>query len=387
MEVTFKKEEHRKIWLDSMHEIAYPVISNLSRGTLKASMPVEKDESFDRERYAHLEAFGRTLCGIAPWLECSELTGEEEALRSEYETLVHKCLDNATNESSPDYMNFCEGNQPLVDAAFLAHGLVRAQNTLIKKLSLKTKEQIIKALCKSRAITPGPSNWMLFSGMVETALYLLGYEKYDMLRIKSGLRNFYSHWYKGDGMYGDGFTLHMDYYNSFVIQPMLVDISAVFAPIDEETAVMHKLFVEHMTRYSQLLERFISPDGTYPIIGRSITYRFGAFQALSQSALEKILCEKIKPAQVRCGLTAIISRIMKSGIFDENGWLIRGVYGRQPSLAEAYICTGSLYLCCSVFLALGLPPSDEFWSGENEKWTSVKIAEGEDIICDHSISN
>ena len=34
-------------------------------------------------------------------------------------------------------------------------------------------------------------------------------------------------WYKGDGWYGDGVDLHMDYYNSYVIHPMLLDVLEV----------------------------------------------------------------------------------------------------------------------------------------------------------------
>ena len=36
-------------------------------------------------------------------------------------------------------------------------------------------------------------------------------------------------WYKGDGTYGDGEELHWDYYNSFVIQPMMLDITKVLS--------------------------------------------------------------------------------------------------------------------------------------------------------------
>lgn len=62
-----------------------------------------------------------------------------------------------------------------------------------------------------------------------------------------------------------------------------------------------------------------------------------------------------------------------------------GVYGYQPELAESYINTGSLYLCASVFLPLGLLPSDPFWSGEEMKWTTLKITAGEDVMRDHAL--
>ena len=223
--------------------------------------------------------------------------------------------------------------------------------------------------------------------MVETGIYVLGGKDYDMLRIKYALRQ-HMQWYKGDGVYGDGAAFHADYYNSFVIMPMLVDVSETFKNCDSEMEYIHSMILPRASRYAALQERMISPEGTYPYVGRSITYRFGAFQALAQAAQEHFLPENVAPEQVRCGLTALIKRIMDSeNTFDENGWMRIGVYGYQPGLGEDYICTGSLYMCCAVFLPLRLSPSDVLWSGENKKWTAKKITDGEDMMKDHCIAN
>jgi len=72
-------------------------------------------------------------------------------------------------------------------------------------------------------------------------------------------------------------------------------------------------------------------------------------------------------------------------IFDADGWLQPGVYGCQPELAEGYINTGSLYLCTALFLPLGLPADDEFWSREEEAWSSRKVWSGGQICRDHAI--
>lgn len=392
-----EQKQTRQYWLETMLRIASPVMESLSKRRLRQQMPVEQRD-FDRTPYAHLEAFGRTLCGIAPWLEAEGLEETEAELQKEMRDKALACLDAATDPMSPDRMNFGvqEQAQPLVDAAFLAHALVRAPRVLVEPLEERVKCNLIAALKESRAIIPGESNWLLFSAMVETALYLLGEKEYDMLRIQYALRQFMQ-WYKGDGMYGDGAPLHMDYYNSFVIQPMMVDIVRVFAEgkagqkfagVNQDFSQYSELVYSRARRYATLQERMISPEGTYPLIGRSITYRFGAFQMLAQAALEHMLEEEIKPAQVRCALTAVIKRIMDApGMFDENGWLRPGVYGYQPGLGEQYICTGSLYLCCAVFLPLGLSPIEAFWSGENEKWTAQKAVDGENLIHDHSIPN
>ena len=55
----------RACWLDAMLQIAMPVLSALSQGKLRKTMPVERKRE-ERVSYACLEAFGRTLCGIGP---------------------------------------------------------------------------------------------------------------------------------------------------------------------------------------------------------------------------------------------------------------------------------------------------------------------------------
>ena len=62
--------QSRAEWVDEMTRIAGPVLENLAQGTLKANMPFEslsKDPL--RKEVSYLEAFGRTVCGIAPRLE------------------------------------------------------------------------------------------------------------------------------------------------------------------------------------------------------------------------------------------------------------------------------------------------------------------------------
>ena len=136
--------------------------------------------------------------------------------------------------------------------------------------------------------------------------------------------------------------------------------------------------------YAQQLENLIAPDGSFPAIGRSITYRMGTFHLLADIALRHLLPQSISPASVRCAMTAVLHRCMDApGTFDKNHFLTIGLCGHQPGLGEPYISTGSLYLCTSALLPLGLPESDPFWSGADEPWSGVKIWSGEDYPADH----
>ena len=374
----------RETWITLLRKIGDPVLKNLAAGTLKARMPVEQHSGGNRQSVTHLEAIGRLLCGMAPWLELHADSSAEGRLRDEYASIARTAIARAVDPASPDFLNFNQGSQPLVDAAFLGQALVRAPRALRESLDTQAKQNLIAALESTRVIQPSFSNWLLFSAMVEAALAKLG-ARWDRVRVDYALRQ-HDEWYKGDGAYGDGPAFHWDYYNSFVIQPMLLD---VLDGLGAEHAVWKELapkVEERAARYAAVQERFIGPDGTYPPIGRSLAYRCGAFHLLAAVALRRALPAEIAPAQVRGALTSVIQKTLEApGTFDDNGWLRIGLCGHQDGIGETYISTGSLYLCAAAFLPLGLDPADPFWSAPAQPWTQVRAFSGQPFSIDHAI--
>jgi hypothetical protein len=374
----------RDTWIGLMRRIADPVLTNLANGTLKARMPVEQAAGADRRSVTHLEALGRLLAGIGPWIELAPDNTPEGGTRAEYADLARRAIARAVDPSSPDFMNFTRDRQPLVDAAFLAQGLLRAPRTLGDQLEPATKRQLVGALESTRAIVPGYNNWLLFSATVEAGLKSLG-SSWDRVRVDYALRQ-HEQWYKGDGAYGDGPEFHWDYYNSFVIHPMITDVLAACkdeSPAWQEIGTRAAL---RARRYAAVQERLIAPDGSFPAIGRSIAYRCGAFHLLAQAALRRTLPDGVSPAQVRGALAAVIRRSLEAkDTFDANGWLQIGFCGHQPGIGETYISTGSLYLCSVAFLPLGLPAADDFWSAPAQPWTSAKAWSGQPFPIDHAL--
>jgi hypothetical protein len=375
----------RGVWVDVMRRLADPVLTNLANGTLKARMPVEQAAGANRRAVTHLEAMGRLLAGMAPWLELAADGSEEGQLRSKYADLARRAIDKAVDPLSPDFLNFTRERQPLVDAAFLAQGVLRAPRVLGESLDPKTKRNLIAALESTRTITPGFNNWLLFSATVEAGLLRLG-GSWDRLRVDYALRQ-HDQWYKGDGAYGDGPEFHWDYYNSFVIHPMLLDVLDACGSEMPAWKALAPRVEQRARRYAAVLERLIAPDGSFPAIGRSLAYRCGAFQLLARMALHRLLPEPISPPQVRSALTAVIRRSLSAPeTFDADGWLRIGFCGHQPGVGETYISTGSLYLCAVGLLPLGLPPTDEFWSAAAQPWTSVRAWRGQPFPIDHALT-
>lgn len=391
--------ECRRYWVEMLTKMARPVLENFSNRTLHKNLVLET-RGTDREKYRGLEILGRTLSGLAPWLDTPAIDSEEEKLRQEFANLAREAIDAATDKESPDYCIFSTGDkmwnmQWLVDAAYLALTIMRAPKELIVKLPDRVRKNLADCFRLTRNTRPVFNNWILFSATVEAGLYALG-EDYDVMRVDYAIRQM-EQWYAGDGFYQDGPIFQLDYYNGYVIQPMLTQIVDLFykgyvekhhlySPDEPVGEKIYRLVMQRFVRYAQIQERSIAPDGTYPPFGRSLVYRGGAFQVLAQAALWHKLPDTVTPAMARVALTRVIKRTLEAeGTFNEHGWLNIGVCGHQPSMCETYITTASLYMATLAFLPLGLDENDEFWSAPDEPTTWEKIFNGVDMPGDHSI--
>ena len=373
--------EDRLYTIEVLRRIADPVLNALSQNKLRATMPVAKE----RASWSHLEAVGRLMAGMAPWLELGVDETEEGLLRGQYLELALCCISNAVDPDAQDFMNFTQGGQRLVDASFLAHALLRSPRQLWRGLSVQAQSNLVTALEATRDQDPPECNWLLFSAMVEAALYRFTGSAQEAPILRAIQKHM--DWYKGDGVYGDGPHFRWDGYNGFVIQPMLLDVAMIAHEMGHFAESDLEAIVSRAQRFASVQEQQISPEGTSPVIGRSSTYRFGVFQHLSQVALMQKLPQHVEIAAVRCGLTAVIRRMIEApGTFDDAGWLRVGVMGSQPRMAEPYISTGSLYLCAMGLLHLGLPADNPFWSSPGCPWTQLRIWSGDpDVVADHAL--
>src|SRR5690606_34311416 len=160
---------------------------------------------------------------------------------------------------------------------------MRAPKALWEPLDETTKQRFITEFKSLRDRSGAYNNWLLFAAMSEAFLRSAG-EQFDPVRIDYAL-NKMREWYVGDSWYKDGDKFSMDYYNSYVIHPMLVDLLGSLK-IKPATSYRQKGYsvdagyneaLKRMVRYAEYLERIIAPDGTYPAYGRSVTYRTAAF--------------------------------------------------------------------------------------------------------------
>jgi hypothetical protein len=318
-------------------------------------MPVEQAANTDRRGVTHLEAIGRLLAGLAPWIELAADATPEGQARAEYAGLARRAIARAVDPASPDYWNFTRERQPLVDAAFLAQGLLRARAALGDSLEPGGKKHLIAALESTRVIAPPFNNWLLFAASVEAGLARsarrgIACASTTPCGNTTSVQGGWPLWRRP--------SFHFDYYNSFVIHPRRRLPSAGTMPAWKG--------LTRVRERAARTRRFRAVDfsrGTFPPVGRSIV-PVGAVHC-SRRLLRRALPDGWRRAGSRGAYERDQAVDRGPSTFDAEGWLRIGFCGHQPGAGRPTFQPAA-YLCSVGLLPLGLPPSDPFWSAPAE---------------------
>lgn len=384
--------DDRSYWTNLLYKISQPVLEPMSQGRLQAEMLVELSPTWDGrdKRVTYMEAFGRLMAGLAPWLSLPDDDTREGLQRKQLREWALKSYAHSVNPESPDYLLWRKEGQPLVDAAYIAESFLRGYDALWLPLDEQTKARYIAEFQQLRRVDPPYTNWLLFSSTIECFLRKAGAQS-DTYRITSALRKV-EEWYVGDGWYSDGPHFAFDYYNSYVIHPMYLECLEVMTKKGTQgiwNVCGKERYDEALNRtqkYAQILERFISPEGSYPVVGRSIPYRLAVFQPLAMLAWREELPKELTNGQVRAALTCVMKRMYDTpGNFNEKNYLTLGFNGHQPNTSDWYTNNGSLYMTSLAFLPLGLPANHPFWTDAPQPWTQVKAWTGQEFPKDHAV--
>ncbi|QAY77950.1 DUF2264 domain-containing protein [Sphingosinicella sp. BN140058] len=381
----------RAYMVDLLGRMSAPVLGPMSEGRLHAVFAPELSPSWDgrNAKVAYLECFGRLISGIAPWLALADDDGAEGRLRARLRQQALASYAHSVDPGSPDYLLWSVEPQALVDSAYFTNALLRAPKALWAPLDSATKQRIIAEIKGLRRFSPPYTNWLLFAAMNEAFLLSVG-EKWDPVRIDLAIRKI-NEWYVGDGWYADGPRFHYDFYGSYVIHPMLVEILEVLVATGAKfnslaTTDLLAQATKRMQRYGEHLERMIAPDGSYAPIGRSLTYRTAAFQPLGLLAWRKALPKTLPEGQVRAATLAAQRAVFRhSGNFDAKGYLTIGFTDHQPHLGDWYSNAGSMYIAAESLIALGLPGEDSYWTAPPQAWTSRKAFAGDAFPKDYYV--
>ena len=392
-----KQLSDREYWCEQAYKMAQPVLENMAKGELQKNMQTEFSPSFDNRnrKVVYMETFGRLMAGIAPWLALPDSVFGSSAAEQKELAQVRQLrawalasYKNSVDPESPDYLCWGVAGQNLVDAAYIAESFIRAYDALWVPLDKVTKERYIKEFKKLRSIEPPYTNWFLFSSTIESFIAkAAGLREYDDFRVMMTIRKV-EEWYVGDGWYADGPVFAFDYYSSYVFHAMYLETLQNMIDARANTRLEYKKYydraLKRAQKFSIILERFISPEGTFPVIGRSTPYRMAAMQPLALMAWYQKLPQELSNGQVRAALTQVMHRMYdQQQNYNEGGFLTIGFCGHQPETADWYTNNGSLYMTSLSLMPLGLPASHDFWTCKAEPWTQVKAWGGQPFPKDH----
>lgn len=382
------KQSDREYWTSQAYKMAQPVLENMAQGKLQQNMLTEFSPSFDNRnrKVVYMETFGRLMAGIAPWLALPDDATAESRQRKQLREWALASYRNAVDPTSPDYLCWGVSGQNLVDAAYIAESFLRAYDTLWQPLDTLTKQRYFKEFQKLRRIDPPYTNWLLFSSVIESFLAKAG-GGYDEFRVNMACRKV-EEWYVGDGWYADGPVFAFDYYSSYVFHAMYLETLQAMIDAKMNTRIdyskYHERALKRAQKYTIILERFISPEGTFPVIGRSTPYRLAAMQPLALLAWYQKMPKELTNGQVRAALTQVMHRMFDhQQNYNQKGFLTIGFCGSQPETADWYTNNGSLYMTSLAFMPLGLPANHPFWTDAPQPWTQVKAWNGRPFPKDH----
>lgn len=390
-----KKQEKvmtdREYWCSQAYKMAQPVLENMAKGELQKNMQLEVSPNWDgrNKKVAYMEAFGRLMAGIAPWLTLPDDDTPEGVQRKQLREWALAAYKNAVDPQSPDYLAWRGHGQALVDAAYVAESFIRGYDALWVPLDEVTKKRYLEEFQQLRRVEPPYTNWFLFSSTIESFLAkAFGTKEYDDFRVMMPIRKV-EEWYVGDGWYADGPVFAFDYYTSYVFHAMYLETLKNMIDANQRgTRLEYQKYYDRALKRAQkfaiILERFISPEGTFPVIGRSTPYRLAALQPLALMAWYQKLPGDLSNGQVRAALTQVMHRMFdQQNNYNEGGFLTIGFCGSQPGTADWYTNNGSLYMTSLSFMPLGLPADHDFWTCEAQPWTQVKAWGGQPFPKDH----
>lgn len=384
-----QKQSDREYWCALAYKMAQPVLENMAKGELQKNMQTEFSPSFDNrnKKVLYMECFGRLMAGVAPWLTLPDDATAEGKQRKQLREWALASYKNAVDPQSPDYLCWGIGGQNLVDAAYIAESFLRAYDTLWKPLDEVTKKRYLTEFAKLRHIDPPYTNWLLFSSTIESFMAKAGGD-FDEYRVNSACRKV-EEWYVGDGWYADGPSFAFDYYSSYVFHPMYLETLQAMVDAKVNSRLDYQKYydreLKRCQKYSIILERFISPEGTFPVFGRSIPYRMATMQPLALMAWYQTLPKDLSNGQVRAALTKVLHRMFdQQNNFNEKGFLSIGFCGtNQKNVADWYTNNGSLYMTTLAFMPLGLAADHPFWTDAAQPWTQVKAWSNQPFPKDH----
>ena len=319
-----------------------------------------------------LEGFARMSVAWGAWLgEPSNPTTVHTAEGSvDVLGLVARGLRDGTDRNGSAWWGeIGDRDQRIVEAAELATGLWLGRRRLAAAIGPDALGRVLDWLGGVDGRDVYDDNWVLFPSIVSAVRRSFGRPIADA-QIDHGLDVMLAR-YGGDGWYADGGGHAFDQYTGWAVHWHML----LWSRIDGDRRPRTRRLVERRFRtYLAGIAPMFAADGSRPLFGRSLGYRFAAAAPFSLAALLGIDAVADDVSRRIAGGT--VRRHLDEGALDPHtGWFRRGVAGERPEVLERYVSAGASAWAAHAFVALGLPAGAPFWRA-TEGRLAVELGDG-----------
>lgn len=349
----------RNHWMEMFADLIVPIIDNGSPGSARQVIPGPR--SHHGQLADELEGFTRSFIMAGPWLHqaqspvVSAPDGERDVAAFYRRGILH-----GTDPDHPEYWGqITDYAQHLVEMASLAWSLYLSRRWIWDTLSAAEQKQVAAYLFQCTGVAYHQNNWLLFNVVTNAVLKRLDMP-YSQQQIDQNI-DACEHMYVGSGWYRDGAINRIDYYNAWAFHYYYLIWTILDGDTKSTVAARHR---ERASELAVQLPFFVSGDGSAPVFGRSMIYRFGYIASL-------VLGAYLGALEMPVGLVrSVCNRTMRffadQPIVTDQGFLGMGFVLPNESMLEHYSCGGSPYWAAKAFNALLIPSDAPFWTAREE---------------------
>lgn len=249
--------------------------------------------------------------------------------------------------------------QPIVEAAGLAYALHISRAQIWDRLKPAEQERVAEWLAHHARRFTWPNNWLLFTAVIEAFLASVGVDtsEYDG---SANLRRVES-WYAGQGWYTDGQRRNFDYYNAWVIHPLLW---AIYDMVPDREPDAAWRWENRLGRYLESYAHLFGGDGSPLIQGRSIIYRTATLAPIWLGQLTGRT--PLSPGASRRLASGTLKHFVDNGVGVDGPLSLGWHAGQYLDVTQPYSGPGSPYWAGIGFHGLALPADHPVWTAKEE---------------------
>ncbi len=309
-----------------------------------------------------IEGFARMSVAWAAWLHerTNPVALVHEGRRHDVAAIVARGLADATNPSNAAWWGpIGDRDQRIVEAAEIATALwlggERMQEAL-RAVDPAAPGRVLDWLGQVDGRDLWPDNWVLFP-VLPALLRRAAGRAVDDRAIDAAIDWMDAH-AAGDGWYRDGAGHALDLYTGWAIHWHLL----WWATIDgDRRSARRDALIRRARTWLAGVAPLFAADGSFPLFGRSLGYRFALAAPFVQAAFLGVDPLEAGVARVLAG--GVLRRAVALGAIDpETDWFRVGVAGHRPEVVEGYVSAGASAWAAHAFLALAMPATHPFWS-------------------------